>query len=72
MHDIPSLANLAGCLELIGLDGRCDSELAIRDDDISTAIEEFGGDVVVGIHGIFGLDGDVVRAASSSRVNWDK
>ena len=65
-RNIPSLANLTSSLELERLCGGCDHELAIGHDDISAAVRVLGGDVVVGVDGVLGLDGDIVGTTGSS------
>ena len=57
-------------MEFIFLDGRGDVELTIRDIDLSTSIEELGGDVLVGVEGVLRLNGNGVRATGCSWVNW--
>ena len=70
-RNIPSLANLASGLELKRLCGGGDRELAINHDDISTAVRVLGGDVVVSVDGVLGLDGDIVGMTSSGWMNWN-
>jgi len=56
-------------LELIFLDGGGNVELTFRDVDLSTVVEELGGDVPVGVGGVLRLNNNGVRATSCRWVN---
>jgi len=68
---LPSLGNGALRLEFILLDGGLDGKVTIVDGDFRTAVEELGGDVLVRVKRVFGLDGDRMRATDCGWVDWE-
>lgn len=68
----PSLSDLPSSLKLIWLGGGCDDELAVVHDDVSTAVGELGGDVLVRVRGCLRLNDDRVGMPSSGGVNADE
>ena len=68
----PSLRNSALGLELVFLYSRLDGEVTVGDGDLGTAIEKFGGNVLVAIERVLGLYGDRMRTTSRSGMNGEQ
>ena len=67
---LPSLADFALGLELVGLVGGSHDILSVDDLDAGAAVYELGGDVVVRVGRVIGLDEDVVGTTDGGGMNW--